>query len=91
MRKATTADSRNDILIDFAEREGIGSFRWEEEDDIVGRLAGAARVANADAILKINADCPLSDPAIMQNVVDRYLECEDVDFVSTKIRPSYPL
>ena len=88
---ATTEDPQNDVLIDFAEREGLEIFRWEEEDDIVGRLAGAARMTEADAILKVNADCPLVDPAIMEDIIDLYFQNQGADFISNKVRPSYPL
>ncbi len=86
---ATTRDSRNDPLEAFAMREGVPVFRATGEDDIAERLHGAAVLSGADAILKVNGDCPLVDPAIMALLVDRF-RVGDVDYVSNKIRWTWP-
>ena len=49
---ATTADARNAPLAAFAEQDGMAVFRAELEDDIAGRLAGAMRLTEADAIME---------------------------------------
>lgn len=86
---ATTADARNDPLVAFATLEGVPVFRATGEDDIAERLAGAMRLSNADAILKVNGDCPLVDPAILALLVGRF-RIGDVDYVSNKIRWTWP-
>lgn len=86
---ATTADPRNDPLVTFARDQGILIYREENENDIVARLLGAANVARADAILKVNGDCPLVDPAIMQQLIDKY-GSGSFDYVSNKILWSWP-
>ena len=88
---ATTADSRNAPLVAFAEQHGMAVFRAELEDDIAGRLAGAMRLTEADAIMKINGDCPLVDPAVLQILLDRFVEAGDADYASNKVTWSYPL
>lgn len=86
---ATTTDPRNDALVAFAAGEGVAAFRATGEDDIAERLAGAARLSRADAVLKVNGDCPLVDPAVMALLVARFRR-GDVDYVSNKIVWTWP-
>lgn len=86
---ATTMDPRNDALAAFSERENVRVFRATAEDDIAARLAGACRISGADAVLKVNGDCPLVDPAILRLLVARF-EIGDVDYVSNKVRWTWP-
>lgn len=86
---ATTADPRNDPLVAFAASEGVPAFRAIGEDDIAERLAGAMRLSGADAILKVNGDCPLVDPSVLGLLVARFRK-GDVDYVSNKIRWTWP-
>lgn len=88
---ATTTDPRNDEMVALARRHAITVVRWPEENDIVGRLHEAARVMRADAVLKINADCPLTDPLIMHELVERFRQTPGIAFASNKIVPSYPM
>lgn len=86
---ATTEDPRNDVLVRFADQEGVLVYRARDEDDITERLHGAAAIAGADAILKVNGDCPLVDPQVMDQLVERFL-VGDADYVSNKIRWTWP-
>tara|TARA_R110002167_G_scaffold182511_1_gene382891 strand:+ start:443 stop:1120 length:678 start_codon:yes stop_codon:yes gene_type:complete len=88
---ATTTDPRNDAMAALAADHGMVVARWAAEDDIAGRLKLALDLSGAEALLKINADCPLADPAIMQLVLDAYLAGPDPDVASNKVEPSYPL
>jgi spore coat polysaccharide biosynthesis protein SpsF len=88
---ATTADPLNDEMVRYAAFNGMQVYRHDKEDDIAGRLAGVVLATNADAVLKINADCPAIDPAILQQIVDRYLAEPELDAVSNKMPFSWPL
>jgi len=88
---ATTSDPRNDEMVELADQHGLSVVRWPEEDDIVGRLCAACDAIGADALLKINADCPLVDPEIMQKLLNLFLQSADADFASNKIEQTYPL
>ena len=87
---ATTGDPRNDGLVRFAEAEGVLVHREDVEDDIAARLAGAAASASADAVLKVNADCPFIDPAVLKVLVERFRATPGADYVSNKVVWSYP-
>ena len=58
-------------------------------DDVLRRYAIAARIAEADAIVRITADCPLLSPAVSGQVVTRFLE-GDVDYASNTLERSWP-
>jgi spore coat polysaccharide biosynthesis protein SpsF len=87
---ATTVDPRNDPLVDYVKSRAVLVYREPDEDDIAARLLGAARVVQADAILKLNGDCPLADPGILQDMVDTFRVDPSVDYVSNKIVWTYP-
>lgn len=88
---ATTDSSLNVPLKEFSRSRNIPVFSHPLEDDIIARLVGAAEMMEADAILKVNADCPLVDPDLMNILLDRFLSVSDADFASNKLCPSFPL
>ena len=88
---ATTADPLNEPMIKFARSEGLGVFQHPDEDDLAGRIAGAIRGVKGDLVLKVGGDCPLIDPVVLQRMVDRALAEVDADFVSNRVRWSYPM
>lgn len=87
---ATTADPRNDLLVDYARRRGISVHREKAEDDIAARLHGAAALVSADAILKVNGDCPMIDPAILRRMLEAWNENPEIDYISNKIIWTWP-
>lgn len=88
---ATTTDPRNDPLVAFCAEQGVPAFRERLEDDIVSRLLGAAELGKADALLKINADCPMIDPAILTLMVGRFQADPGVDMVCNWLRWTWPV
>jgi spore coat polysaccharide biosynthesis protein SpsF len=79
---ATTALARDDELVQIARRRGIAVFRGSEQD-VLGRYAGAARGAGAEVVVRLTADCPLIDPAVIDLVVaSRWMLDEHVDLVT---------
>ena len=87
---ATTKDSENDRLVDYAYQLGIQVYRCKIEDDIAERLYFSAISSGADSILKVNGDCPLVDPAIMSLLTNTYIENPGINYVSNKINRTWP-
>lgn len=86
---ATTMNSDDDPLNEVCDRMGVGCFRGSEED-VLGRVLGAARAFRGDVIVEITGDCTLIDPAIVQECIDAYKQ-SDADFVANCVqRPHYP-
>ena len=87
---ATTCDARNDPMVDLLGRYGTPVVRCTAEDDIAARLAAALDATGADAFVKVNADCPLFDPAVASELLRRFLE-SGADSASNKHPATYPL
>jgi len=85
---ATTVNPTDDVLEAFARKTGIGCHRGSEED-VMLRVIGAARSADADVIVEITGDCPIIDPSIVELVIRSYLNNE-ADYVSNAHVRSYP-
>lgn len=85
---ATTTESIDDPIARFCEQEGIACFRGSEPD-VLDRFYRAAKANAADVVVRITADCPLIDPAVIDKVVARY-ERGDCDYASNAMRYTYP-
>lgn len=58
-------------LFDWADGAGA-SWVAGSEDDVLGRYVRAARATSADAVVRITADCPLLDPALVTDLVQDF-------------------
>ena len=85
---ATTAEASSDPIAALAQRLGIGCFRGSE-DDVLGRVLGAAQAYDAELIVETTADCPLIDPNVLDLVVERFRD-GDVDYCSNTLERTYP-
>jgi len=85
---ATTQDPSSDPLQALAERLGVGCFRGSE-DDVLARVLGAARAADAELIVETTGDCPLIDPATVALVIERFHE-SGVDYAANNLERTYP-
>jgi spore coat polysaccharide biosynthesis protein SpsF len=85
---ATTDQPTDQPIADLAKRLGIGCFRGSEED-VLARVLGAARMAQADVIVETTGDCPLHDPAIVDKVVADF-RIGGADFVSNVLEYTTP-
>lgn len=66
---ATTVEKRDDPLIELAVAEKIPFYRGSEEN-VLQRFHEAAKQFEAGTIVRITADCPLMDPACIDEMVD---------------------
>jgi spore coat polysaccharide biosynthesis protein SpsF len=87
---ATTSASRDDEVAMLAAGLGVQVFRGSE-DDVLGRYHGAASAVDAGVIVRVTADCPLLDPAVIDVVVDGLcISPEQADYASNVIDRTYP-
>lgn len=87
---ATTTNDTDQPIVDLAEKLGIKVFRGSEED-VLSRYFGAAKVNDLDVVVRITSDCPLIDPAVVDNVIGVYLEnVEECDYVSNCLNRTFP-
>lgn len=85
---ATSVGHGDDAIERFCNQAGIDYFRGSE-DDVLDRFYQAARVYAADAIVRVTADCPLIDPAVIDCVVGVF-QTGEYDYVSNALRYTYP-
>ncbi len=84
---ATSTLSIDDVLEEYAEYEGVSCFRGSEHD-VLSRYYHAAKKSKADLIVRITADCPLMDPALLDHALSLY--DSTVDYFSNTLERSYP-
>lgn len=70
---ATTADALDDPLVSAADRLGIKVFRGSEAD-VLGRYARATEMSKAETVVRICADRPLVDPAVVDLAIRTFHE-----------------
>lgn len=87
---ATTDLPKDDVLELIAKKWGIGCFRGSESD-VLGRLYQTAVAFDADALLRITGDSPLTDPALMDKMAREYRKLNGkIVFLSTCLPPTFP-
>jgi len=69
---ATPAGPADAPLRKVVEGLGVACFTGSE-DDVLARFAAAATAFGADPIVRLTADCPLIDPALVDRCVERFL------------------
>lgn len=85
---ATTTNATDDVLAEFAAAHEIALFRGSE-DDVMGRVLGAAESAAADVIVEITGDCPIIDPEVIEQAV-RIFRANTAQYVSNSAVRSFP-
>lgn len=78
----------SDKLEEFARGHGVSYFRGSE-DDVLSRYYGAAKKFRADVIVRITSDCPLIDPAVVDEIIERHL-ASGADYTSNVLERTYP-
>lgn len=87
---ATSETADDDIIATEANAIGIPCFRGSL-NNLLDRHYQAAKLFNADVVLKIPSDCPLIDPQIIDEVLDYFFANSDqFDFVSNLHPATYP-
>jgi spore coat polysaccharide biosynthesis protein SpsF len=67
---ATTSHFRDDVIVQEAELHGLKCYRGSESD-VLRRYVEAAKLYNADIVVRVTADNPFSDPLSIDRVVAR--------------------
>lgn len=87
---ATTKNKNDTKIVDFCKLYDIEFYRGSEED-VLDRYYQAAKLWQADIIVRITSDCPLIDPQVVDKVIVSYLENKDsLNGASNAIKRTYP-
>lgn len=69
---ATTTNKTDDPIIEFCEENNVKSSRGSE-DNVLSRYYDAAVENKLDIVIRVTSDCPLIDPHLIRNSVEKYL------------------
>jgi len=87
---ATTVNEADHPIAELCEQLRVSFFRGSEED-VLSRYYHAARLYEADVVVRVTSDCPLIDPAVVDHIISTHLTNPDLyDFVSNTLVRTYP-
>lgn len=87
---ATTVEARDDAIEAFCASEHLRCVRGPEQD-VLARYHLAASACGAQTVLRVTADCPLIDPALIDQAIARFRDpAGPCDYLSNMLEPSYP-
>lgn len=85
---ATTTNEKDNVIIDFCDKNGYKYFRGSEED-VLDRVLKTAKTFNADIIVELTGDNPLVDPEVIDRIIQFYLD-NDYDYVCNFLPRTFP-
>ena len=87
---ATTNLAEDQPIVDLAAKEGFRWFRGSS-NDVLDRYYRAADHFGAQTVVRLTADCPLQDPAVIDLIVRRWEDAHGtLDFLSNVHPPTFP-
>jgi spore coat polysaccharide biosynthesis protein SpsF len=84
---ATTTDASDDPVVALCDSKGIPCIRGGMHD-VLDRYYQAASRSKADVVVRITADCPVIDPVLIDDCVNKLLE-GSFDFTCNRLPPPF--
>jgi glutamate-1-semialdehyde 2,1-aminomutase len=85
---ATSESENNKALVEYLSSIGYRCY-CGSENDVLDRYFQAAKEAKADIIIRVTGDCPLVDPALVDQAIMEFKEV-GADYLSNTSPPTYP-
>ncbi len=85
---ATSILPVDDPIVDLCEQDSCMVVRGPEVD-VLTRFAMAARTAGAGTVVRVTADCPLLEPALVDHAIDSFTTGA-CDYLSNMQPPTWP-
>ena len=85
---ATSTTAADDAIATWCQANGIPVHRGSE-NDVLDRYASAAKLSGAEIVVRITADCPLLDPAVIAQTI-RLRSVTGADYASNIDPPTWP-
>lgn len=88
---ATSEDGSNDVIRAYCAQNDIECFSGSE-NDVLDRYYKALKhidIEDDDLVVRITADCPLIDPVVIDEVIERHIDTNS-DYTSNCIEPTFP-
>ncbi len=83
---ATSTAPENDCLEEHVRSLGFRVFRGSEKNVLL-RYTDAAKMSDADVVIRITGDCPLVDPELLDSMLAKF---EGLDYFCNTMPPSFP-
>jgi len=88
---ATTTNQSDDPVEELCRKLNCYYYRGSE-DNVLLRYYEAAKEFQAECVVRINADCPLIDPNVVDKIINHFLSNNTkFDYVSNILESSYPI
>ena len=84
---ATTINPGDDPIEKFCNESGFACFRGSEFD-VLDRYYQSAKAYQADIVVRLTADCPLIDSALIDETIEKILDT-GADFAANRLPPPY--
>lgn len=85
---ATSVLPADDAIVTFCQQESTAVVRGPELD-VLARFALAAKATGADTVVRVTADCPLLEPALVDQAIEAFA-AGDCDYLSNMRPPTWP-
>jgi spore coat polysaccharide biosynthesis protein SpsF len=85
---ATTILPEDDAIQQFCEENNIKYYRGSSEN-VLSRYYEAAKQFNAETVIRITSDCPVIDPALLDEMISDYLSSK-TGYLSNSLLRTYP-
>ncbi|EMJ35399.1 cytidylyltransferase domain protein [Leptospira interrogans str. FPW1039] len=85
---ATSDSINNDPLVEFINYLGFEVYRGSESD-VLDRYYQTAKHKKADVVVRITGDCPLTDPVVVDNAIEKFLK-DGSDYCSNVSPATFP-
>ena len=85
---ATSKNSNNNKLIKFLKGKNYSIYQGSEKN-VLQRYFQAAKEVNADTIVRITGDCPLTDAKLVDDCIEKYYSTNS-DYLSNVVSASFP-
>lgn len=80
---ATSTLEQDQAIVDFCINYGVDYFRGSE-NDVLSRYYECAKKYNPEIVVRLTGDCPLSDPKIIDNVINHFKNT-DTDYTANTV------
>lgn len=85
----TTTESEDDLLADWCAARAVHVYRGSSVD-VLDRFWQCAQQYPAEFIVRITADDPLKDPALIAQALALCASAPEVDYASNTLQPTFP-
>ncbi len=86
---ATTDLEEDDVIEEICKEMKVKCFRGSS-NDVLDRYYNCAKKFQIENIIRITADCPLIDPEIVDQVIQKF-HTKNYDYVSNTLKRTYPI